>query len=73
MVIREKCGYFLTLLLLTPHRSIMEEIFSDALGLLGAEAWEDDGYVHYGGLKLGIVPKVRFQKQKKMESLFLIG
>lgn len=43
----------------------MEEIFSDALGLLGAEAWEDDGYVHYGGLKLGIVPKVRFQKQKK--------
>ena len=36
----------------------MEEIFSDALGLFGAETVEDDGYVHYGGLKLGVIPKV---------------
>ena len=36
----------------------MEEVFSDALGLFGGETEEDDGYVHYGGLKLGVVPKV---------------
>lgn len=39
----------------------MEEIFSDALGLFGAEVVEDDGYVQYGGLKLAVVPKVRFR------------
>ena len=33
-------------------------MFGDALGLFGAEIEEDDGYVHYGGLKLGVVPKV---------------
>ena len=36
----------------------MEEVFGDALGLFGAEIEEEDGYVHYGGLKLGVVPKV---------------
>ena len=36
----------------------MEEIFSDSLGLFGAEIEEDDGFVYYGGLKLGVVPKV---------------
>jgi len=36
----------------------MEEIFSDALGLFGPEAEEDDGFVYYEGLKLGVVPKV---------------
>ena len=39
----------------------MEKVFSDALGLFGAETVEDDEFVHYGGLKLGIVPKVFFQ------------
>ena len=37
---------------------IMEQVFSDALGLFGAEIEEDDGYVYYGGLKLGVAPKV---------------
>lgn len=37
----------------------MEDVFSDALGLFGADIEEDDGYVYYGGLKLGVVPKVR--------------
>ena len=36
----------------------MEDFFSDALRLFGAETEEDDGYVYYGGLKLGIIPKV---------------
>ena len=36
----------------------MEEMISDSLGLLRAEVEEDDGFVHYGGLKLGVVPKV---------------
>lgn len=43
-----------------PHLTsrTMEEVFSDALGLFGAEIEEDDGFVYYGGLKLGVVPKV---------------
>jgi hypothetical protein len=41
----------------------MEDVFSDVLGLFGAEIEEDDGYVHYGGLKLGIVPKARLGQQ----------
>ena len=32
----------------------MEEVFSDALGLFGAEIEEDDRYVYYGELKLEI-------------------
>jgi len=37
----------------------MEDIFSDVPGMFGAEMdEEDDGYVYYGGLKLGVVPKV---------------
>jgi len=36
----------------------MEDIFSDTLGLFGAEVEEDDGFVYYGGLKLGVIPKV---------------
>ena len=36
----------------------MEEVFSDALALFGAEIEEDDEYVYYGGLKLGVIPKV---------------
>jgi len=31
----------------------MEEVFSDALRLLGAEIEEDDEYVYYGGMKIG--------------------
>ena len=40
----------------------MDQVLSDdALGrLFGEEVEEDDGYVHYGGLKLGVIPKVRF-------------
>lgn len=39
----------------------MEQVFSDALALFGAETEEDDEYVNYGGLRLGIVPKVCFR------------
>jgi hypothetical protein len=40
----------------------MEQNFSDTLGFFGAEVEDDDGdegYAHYGGLKLAVVPKVR--------------
>ena len=36
----------------------MEEIFSDVLELFGAEPREEDEHVYYGGVKLGVVPKV---------------
>jgi hypothetical protein len=52
--LREK----LYLLSFSPPLWSMEEIFSDALGLFGAEVEEDNGYVCYGGLKLGVIPKV---------------
>jgi len=56
--LREKpclLSYFLTF---SSRLWIMEQVFSDILGLFGAEIEEDDGYVYYGGLKLGVVPKV---------------
>jgi hypothetical protein len=40
--------------------TLVEECFSDSLALFGAETEEeDDGFVYYGRVELGAVPKVR--------------
>lgn len=58
MIAGEVLSLFFVSCLLSPRLWDMEEVFSDALALFGAEIEEDDEYVYYGGLKLGVIPKV---------------
>jgi len=50
----------------------MEDIFSDTLGLFGWDEEEDDGYAYYGGLTLGVVPKV-FKRKLLFDRLIVSG